>query len=183
MSTNTTCIHEAATNRRRFALGLLAVAGAGVAADAQPFNAQANRRFIDAAFGRWAAGGTGFFNEVLREDAVWTIIGSGPSAGTYHGRQDFIDRAIAPFAARMATPVRPVSRMVWADGEHVIARWDGEGVAGDGRPYRNSYVWIFRMRDGRAAEVTAFLDLALYDEVLRRVPARPASPPRSQGRD
>jgi uncharacterized protein len=44
-------------------------------------------------------------------------------------------------------------------------------VAKDGKPYRNSYLWIFRMQGGRAIEVTAYLDLAPYDDVLRRVPA------------
>ena len=58
----------------------------------------------------------------------------------------------------------------WADGDHVIVRWDGSATAGDGAPYHNSYVWIFRMANGRAAEVTAFLDLAPYDDVIRRVP-------------
>lgn len=161
--------------RRRTAFTLLAIAGASAAAAppvVAPAQAEANRRFIDAAFARWAAGGSGFFTDVLHDDATWTIMGSGPSAGTFRSRQDFLDRAIAPFAARMLTPVRPVTRQVWADGEHVIVRWDGEGVAGDGQPYRNSYVWILKMRDGRAAEVTAFLDLPAYDDVLRRVPAR-----------
>lgn len=161
--------------RRRISFSLLAIAGASATAAPAvtgPAPAEANRSFIDAAFARWAAGGSGFFTDVLHEDASWTIMGSGPSAGTFRGRQDFLDRAIAPFAARMSTPVRPVTRQVWADGEHVIARWDGEGVAGDGQPYRNSYVWILKMRDGRAAEVTAFLDLPAYDDVLRRVPAR-----------
>lgn len=161
----------------RLSLWLLAAAMsvslATVAMAAQPpTQTERDRTFIDGAFGRWAAGESGFFNEVLHENAIWTIKGSGPSAGTFHGRAAFLERAIRPFAVRMAKPVRPVARQVWADGEHVIVRWDGEGTAGDGRAYRNSYVWIFRMREGRAAEVTAFLDLAPYDDILRRVPAQ-----------
>ncbi|CAA9231722.1 MAG: hypothetical protein AVDCRST_MAG26-997, partial [uncultured Chloroflexia bacterium] len=31
-----------------------------------------NERIIRQAFARWAAGGTGFFNEVLTPDVVWT---------------------------------------------------------------------------------------------------------------
>lgn len=38
-------------------------------------------------------------------------------------------------------------------------------------PYRNSYVWIFRMAGQRATEVIAFLDLIPYDDVLQRVSA------------
>jgi hypothetical protein len=140
------------------------------AADVAPAQ---NRTFIAQAFDRWAAGGTDFFATVLNPDVIWTIEGSGPSAGTYRGLEDFTTRAIRPFATRMREPVRPVATEVWAQGDHVIARWEGRGVAGDGRPYQNDYVWIFRMENGRAVEVTAFLDLPAYDDVLRRVPAAP----------
>lgn len=41
-----------------------------------------NRQAVTAAFDRWAGGGTGFFDDMLARDIVWTIEGSGPSAGT-----------------------------------------------------------------------------------------------------
>jgi ketosteroid isomerase-like protein len=143
-----------------------AAPAASEAAEAQ------NSELVEAAFARWAAGGAGFFDEVLSEDVVWTIAGSGPSAATFRGLETFLAHAVRPFADRLAEPVRPTATQIWADGEHVIIKWEGAGVALDGQPYRNSYAWIFRMRDGRAAEVTAFLDLAPYDDVLRRIPLR-----------
>lgn len=130
-----------------------------------------NRQQVDDAFARWAAGGSDFFAEVLSPDVVWTIEGSGPTAGTYRGLADFNARAVRPFVSRLRTPVRPVSRRLWADGDHVIINWVGEAVAMDGRPYRNHYAWILRMERGKAVEVTAFLDLAPYEDVIRRIPA------------
>jgi uncharacterized protein len=130
-----------------------------------------NKQAVQAAFDRWAAGGTDFFAETLSPDVVWTIAGSGRSSGTYRGLEDFKTRAVLPFTSRLRTSLRPTSRTVWADGDHIIAHWSGEAVAGDGEPYRNRYVWIFRMRGGKAVEVTAFLDLAPYEDVIRRVPA------------
>ena len=108
---------------------------------------------------------------MLSPDIVWTIKGSGPSAGVFRGRQDFIDRAVTPFTSRLAGPVRPTVLDIWSKGDKVVVHWDGETAARDGRPYRNSYIWIFRMRGGKASEVTAFLDLVPYDDVLRRIPA------------
>lgn len=159
-----------------FALfALLAPLGVSAAQTGTPPEAEAvterNRQFIAQAFADWAAGEGSFFDDVLTEDAVWIIKGSGPSAGVYRGRDDFMERAIKPFADRMATFVQPTVRDIWADGEHVIVHWDGAGTAADGAPYRNSYVWILRMDDGKAAEVIAFLDLPRYEDVLRRVPA------------
>lgn len=132
---------------------------------------ETNRRAISEAFARWAAGGSTFFSDVLTDDVVWTIEGSGPSAGTFQGRADFVERAVRPFVSRLASPVRPTAYKLWADGEHVIVNWEGSGTARDGQPYANSYAWIFRMQDGKAVKVTAFLDLAPYDDVLRRIPA------------
>ena len=129
-----------------------------------------NRQIINDAFDRWAAGGSQFFNDVLVDDVVWIIEGSGPSAGTFNSRADFMERAVLPFVRRLAGPVRPTDWRVWADGDHVIVNWEGSGTALDGAPYENSYAWIFHMKDGKAIKVTAFLDLAPYDDVLRRIP-------------
>jgi uncharacterized protein len=136
---------------------------------------QCNKETVTAAFDRWAAGGSGFFDQILTPDVVWKIEGSAKSAGTYNGLKDFIERAVHPFATRLSEPVRPVAKQVWADGHHVIVHWQGEGRARDGVPYRNSYAWIFPMKDEKAAEVTAFLDLVPYEDVLRRVPDPAAS--------
>ena len=148
----------------------LAFAGTSGMPASQQMQEQRNREAVAAAFDRWAAGGSGFFEEILSPDVVWTIPGTSPAAGTYNGRDDFIARAVAPFARRLSAGVKPSVRNIWADGDHVIIHWDGAGTARDGQPYRNSYAWIFRMKDGKAAEVTAFLDLAPYDAVMRRVP-------------
>ena len=90
----------------------------------------------------------------------------------FRGRQNFINRAVTPFASRLSRGVRPTVRNIWSKGDTVAVQWDGEAIARDGRPYRNSYVWIFRMRGDQAAEVTAYLDLVPYDDVLRRIPAK-----------
>jgi len=155
-----------------FACALWAgTAGMAAAGGAKPATEQ-NRRFITQAFERWSSGSGNFFQDVLAPDVRWTIKGSGPAAGTYASRTDFLERAVQPFVARLSTPIRPTVKAIWADGDDVIVHWDGSATAGDGSPYRNSYIWIFRMANGRASEVTAFLDLAAYDDVLRRVSPR-----------
>jgi ketosteroid isomerase-like protein len=146
-----------------------AVAAASTAAVQQDQEVR-NRTVIRQAFERWAAGGTQFFNEVLSPNIRWTIRGSGPAARTYVGRDVFVREAVTPFASRLRQPLRPTVRHLLAQDDLVIAAWDGVGTAQDNRPYSNSYVWIFRMRDGVASEVEAFLDLIPYYDVLKRIP-------------
>ncbi|SCW43986.1 nuclear transport factor 2 family protein [Ancylobacter rudongensis] len=155
-------------------LALALVAGAvtpAAFASSEPAAEARNRQIVTEAFERWQAGGTTFFTDLLSPEVIWTIEGSGPSAGRFEGRERFVERAVRPFVSRLSSPIRPVSKTVWADGDHVIVNWEGVGTAQDGQPYANSYAWILRMRDGQAVEVTAFLDLVPYDDVLRRIPA------------
>ena len=127
-----------------------------------------NKEIIASAYHRWTQGEGNFF-DVLADDAVWTVMGSGPSAVTTCSKQEYIDRMVRPMAARFAVPLRPTVRGVWAEGDTVIVRWSGDAVRNDDQPYHNEYAWFFRMRDGKAVEVTAFFDLPAYDAVLDRV--------------
>lgn len=145
-------------------------ANAVLAAEAR-YSTEDNRRIVTSAFDRWAAGGTSFFDEVVDPNVIWRIEGSGSSAGVFRGRAEFMEKAVRPFAARLSTSVRPIDARIFADGDHVIAHWEARATARDGREYRNRYAWIFRMQDGKAVEAWAFLDLAPYDDVLRRIPA------------
>jgi uncharacterized protein len=148
------------------------VAGAAVDAVGEPQRrTEHNRRIVTAAFERWAAGGTSFFADVIAEHVVWRVEGSGPSAGVFRGRAAFLQKAVVPFTSRLSSPVRPIEVKIFADGDHVIAHWEGRAMARDGGEYRNRYAWIFRMQDGKAVEAWAFLDLARYDDILRRVQA------------
>jgi ketosteroid isomerase-like protein len=121
------------------------------------------------AFDNWAAGGNSFFSDALRDDTVWTIEGSGRYAKTYTSRDAFMNEAIVPFAQRMKQPVRPTVRQILSEGNHIVVVWDGRGVAKDGQPYSNSYVWLFEMDGDKASRVTAFLDLQPYAAVLERI--------------
>lgn len=149
-------------------IGMLIHCGVALAESAAS-STQRNKQFIAQAFQHWAEGGGTFFQDVLSPDVVWTIKGTGPAAGTYHGRDVFIEQAVAPFAARLSSFVKPTVNNIWADGNDVIVYWDGAGVAKDGKPYNNSFVWIFKMEDLRAIEVIAFLDLSQYEDVINRV--------------
>jgi len=130
-----------------------------------------NKKVVTEAFDRWAAGSSTVFQDILHEDVVWTVRGSGPSAGEYRSLEDLLERAARPLAARLEVPLRPTSTEVWADGDHVIVFWQGEGRLQGGEPYRNTYAWIFEMRDGKAQTADAFLDLAAFDRALGRDPS------------
>jgi ketosteroid isomerase-like protein len=132
----------------------------------------ANKEIVLASFERWRNGTGGPF-ELLAPDAEWTIVGSSPLSRTYRSRQEFLDAVIHPFNARMAKPLVPTVRGMYADGDTVIILFDGEGTANDGVPYRNTYTWYFQMKDERVVNAIAFFDTREFDDFWARVPPTP----------
>ncbi|YBV95492.1 nuclear transport factor 2 family protein [Phyllobacteriaceae bacterium JZ32] len=130
-----------------------------------------NEAIVRQAFESWRVGGN-VFAELLAPDVKWTIHGSGPVARTYTGIDDFVANASAPLISRLATPLVPKVKGIWAAGDTVIIRFDGAATTTSGAPYTNAFVWIFRMTDGRVTVAEAFLDLAAYQEVVDNNPPR-----------
>lgn len=147
-------------------LGLLAPASAQSPASRET----SNKQLIQAAFDHWAAG-TGNFFDLLAGDVQWTITGSSAYSKTYPNKQQFLDQAATPLTIRLATPLVPKVSQLYADGDVVVAVWEGTATAKDGQPYRNTYCWVMTLKNGRITHVTAFLDLIPYLDVLRRIPA------------
>lgn len=60
----------------------------------------------------------------------------------------------------------PEVRHIFPDGDFVVVRFNGSATTTLGSPYRNQFVWIFRMKDGSVIEAEAFLDLVAYQQVV-----------------
>ena len=131
-----------------------------------------NKALVQASFERWQNGTGGPF-ELLAPDAEWTIVGSSPLSKTYRSKQQFLDEVIGPFNARMAKPLVPTIRGLYADGDMVIIFFDASATAKDGVPYHNTYTWYFQMNAGQVIKATAFFDTREFDEFWTRVSPAP----------
>jgi hypothetical protein len=129
---------------------------------------EANKATIARAFEEWAAGRGGPY-ALLADDATWTIVGNSPASRRYDSRQEFLDLVIGPFNARMASPLVPTVRALYAEGDWVIALFDASGTARDGKPYKNTYTWYLRLRDGQIVEAIAFFDTIEFTDFWERI--------------
>jgi len=96
-------------------------------------------------------------------------VGNAPVSRTYNSKQEFMDVVIKPFNARMSSRLIPAVRRIYGDGDTVIALFDAEGTARDGKPYRNTYTWYMRMDGGAIAEVIAFFDTIEFTDFWNRI--------------
>ena len=137
-------------------VALLLVQAAPVQAGG-PDNAAGNAALVRAAFDDWRDGNGSVF-DLLHENVVWTVAGGSPVSGTYGSRKAFMDHAVVPINARLATPITPQVQHVVAQGDAVVVVWEGRATSVSGADYRNHYAWHMRLRDGEVVEVIAFLD-------------------------
>ncbi|WP_179471861.1 nuclear transport factor 2 family protein [Mycolicibacterium vinylchloridicum] len=129
---------------------------------------QRNVHAVRAGIEAWGSG-TGSPFALLADDVSWEITGNSDVAGIYSSKAELMTRVIVPLAARMSAPLIPAIRALFSDGDTVIALFDAEGTARDGRPYCNSYAWFMQFRGDRVAKVTAFYDSIAFNDLWRRV--------------
>jgi ketosteroid isomerase-like protein len=134
----------------------------------KPETEKSNKQVVQAGFDAWREGTGGVF-DLLVPDAEWTIVGNSPVSRTYTSRQEFLDVVINPFNARLSGRLVPAVRALYADGDTVIALFDAEGTARDGKPYKNTYTWYMQMRDGRIVNVIAFFDTIEFTDFWTRI--------------
>lgn len=127
-----------------------------------------NKEAIRVAFHAWRDG-TGNVFDLLTTDAKWAIVGNASVSRTYTSRQEFMDAVITPFNARLSRRLVPEVRAIYADGDVVIAFFDAEAIARDGKPYRNTYTWYMKLREGKIVEVIAFFDTIEFMDLWTRV--------------
>ncbi len=127
-----------------------------------------NLEIVRAGLDAWRDG-TGSPYDALADDATWEITGNSLASRTYTSKEDFLANVIRPFNARMASPLKPTVRDLYADGDTVVAFFDAEGTARDGLPYRNTYAWFLTLRDEKIVKASAFFDAIAFNDLWQRV--------------
>jgi ketosteroid isomerase-like protein len=128
----------------------------------------ANVEAMRAAFAGLQNGEQGPFFGLISDDVVWTVIGTTPVSGTVHGKAAFAERVGRPLQERLAEPIRSSPRQILADGDHVVALWDGTSTMRNGEPYQQSYCWVFRFAGGAIVEATTYWDTDLVNRVFQQ---------------
>lgn len=135
---------------------------------AQDHREAINMALVEEKFAAWVVG-TGSPFDLLAENAIWTITGNSAVSKIYTNRNAFLAEVIQPFNARLSVGLKPTIRHLYADGDTVIAFFDGAGVAKDGHPYTNTYAWFMRFDGEKVIEAAAFFDSLAFNELWRRV--------------
>lgn len=117
----------------------------------------------------YAAGARGDMDAcfaLLADDVTWTNIGSTKFSGTYTGKKALVENLLGPLFSQLKAGIASEVEHLTAEGNTVVAQTAGTAETVEGVPYNNVYCQVIRIRDGRIAAVTEYMDTALIDAVF-----------------
>jgi ketosteroid isomerase-like protein len=129
-----------------------------------------NKQMMQRVFAELADGNGQPFLDALADDARWTVIGSSPWSRAYEGKRAIADELMRPLFRQFADQYRARAIRIVAEDDIVVVEARGEVMTRAGKPYNQTYCYVFQLAGGEVRELTEYLDTALVNEVLE-VPA------------
>jgi uncharacterized protein len=124
------------------------------------------RSILEHAYAELAKGNGRPFVDMLADDVIWEIPGSGHWSRTYRGKASAMADLIRPVVEQFDGPNRVEATRFIVDGNIVVVEGRNLSKTKRGLEYPNRYCFIFEMRDGQVAKVIEYCDTALVDRVL-----------------
>jgi ketosteroid isomerase-like protein len=125
-----------------------------------------NKALIESVFAELANGNGQPFMDALSDDVCWTVIGSSEWSGSYAGKRAVIDRLMRPLFSQFADQYTARAIRIIAEDNVVVAEARGQVNTKSGKPYNQTYCYVFQLRDGKVSELTEYLDTELVSEAL-----------------
>jgi ketosteroid isomerase-like protein len=125
-----------------------------------------NKQILQEVFTETAKGNGRPFVAALAEDVAWTIIGSTSWSRTYRGKKAVLAELLGPLNAQLANGNTITAHRFIAEDDHVVVEGRGHNATRTGKPYQNTYCWIFRLSGGRVVEIVEYTDTALIESAL-----------------
>jgi uncharacterized protein len=129
-------------------------------------SAAENKQLMQRVFAELEKGNGRPFMDALADDARWNVIGSSPWSGTYDGKQAIVDQLMRPLFGQFAGEYTASASRVIAEDDVVVVEARGQATTKSGRPYNQTYCYVFQLRDGHVHELTEYIDTDLVNQVL-----------------
>jgi ketosteroid isomerase-like protein len=100
------------------------------------------------------------------DDVSWTIKGTTQFSRTFEGKQALVNDLMRPLLSQVDGQINITPHRFIAEDDLVVVEANGQAMTRSGKPYNNSYCWVFRLQEGKIKEVTEYLDTALVVNVF-----------------
>jgi ketosteroid isomerase-like protein len=120
-----------------------------------------NKQLIQNMFAELSKGNAEAFLGNMADNVRFTIIGTTKYSGTCNGKQELINKVLAPLTAQLDGGITLTPENFIADGDYVAMQARGKATTKAGKPYNNTYCQVFRIANGKVQEITEYLDTEL----------------------
>jgi uncharacterized protein len=131
-----------------------------------PVGATENKELIQRVFAELANGNGQQLMDALSNDARWTVVGSSPWSRTYEGKPAITNELMRPLFHQFANQYKARAIRIVAEDDVVVVEARGEATTKSGKPYNQTYCYVFHLADGKVRELTEYLDTDLVNQVL-----------------
>ena len=125
-----------------------------------------NKRLMQDIFAELSKGNSRPFVESMADDFRWTVTGTTKWSKTYEGKQAVLTELFGALGARIDGKIRTSAQRFIAEDDHVVVEARGNNMTRTGKPYNNSYCFVFRIAEGKLRELTEYLDTELVTAAL-----------------
>jgi len=129
-------------------------------------SAAENKQLMQHIFDELAQGNSRPLVESMADDFCWTVTGSTRWSKTYEGKQAVIGELFGTLRSRMADRIRTKAEHFIAEDDLVVIEARGNNTTRSGKPYNNTYCFVFRLANGKLQEVTEYMDTMLVATAL-----------------
>ncbi|MEV0032544.1 nuclear transport factor 2 family protein [Nocardia sp. NPDC050793] len=127
-----------------------------------------NVELVRGVFDRMADGDMRALGEAMADDFAWIFPGDWSWSGTWAPKAVVLKGLLGPLMAQFVS-YRLAADSVLGDGDRVVVQARGHGVTTRGEAYEQTYCMIFRVVEGRLAEVVEYCNTALVERVLEPI--------------
>ncbi len=129
-------------------------------------SAAENKQLMQGIFAEMAKGNARPLVEAMADDFRWTVPGTTKWSRTYEGKQAVLGELFGVLRDRIEGQMRTAAQRFIAEDDYVVVEARGNNTTKAGKPYNNSYCFVFRLAGGKLKEVTEYMDTELVTAAL-----------------
>jgi ketosteroid isomerase-like protein len=126
-----------------------------------------NKKIVQTMIAELAEGHLRRYLEPMADDMRFTTIGTTNYSGTLtKAEYEKLLRSFPPMFKDRPPLLTPDNFI--AEGDYVVAQMHGKSTTIDGKPYNNTYCFVYRFANGKIQEIMEYLDTELIANVFGR---------------
>ena len=129
-------------------------------------SASENKQLLQFIFAELSQGNPRPFVESMDDNFRWTVTGDTKWSRTYDGKQSVLTELFGELRYRIAGSMKTTAHRFIAEDDFVVVEARGSNTTKAGKPYNNTYCFVFRISEGKLQEVTEYLDTELVTAAL-----------------